>query len=170
MKKEDKQRILSGIKLVLTDLDGCLTDGGMYYNEEKMIFKKFNVKDGMGNRLLQEAGIKTGIITTDASEIVKARGEKLKIDFIATGIWDKHITAQQICDELGITLKEVAFMGDDVNDMKLLELVGYSVCPTDAIDEVKEIVHDVLGKDGGKGAFRELADKILKAKKLSESL
>ena len=157
--------ILREIKLVLTDLDGCLTDGGMYYSAEGQVLKKFNVKDGMGNRLLREAGIQTGVITTDASDIIKSRGEKLKIDFIATGIWDKQITAGDICRELGITFQQVAFLGDDVNDMELLKLVGFSACPADAIDEVKEMTDYVLTRNGGEGAFRELADLILKSRK-----
>ncbi|MBU1100711.1 MAG: HAD-IIIA family hydrolase [Bacteroidetes bacterium] len=154
---------LKSIKLVLSDLDGCLTDGGMYYNNEGQAFKKFNVKDGMGNRLLKEAGLRTGIITTDASDIVKARGEKLKIDFIANDIWDKQETAMAICEELKITMNEVAYLGDDVNDMKIMKNVGFSAAPADAVDQIKEIADLVLTRNGGDGAFRELADLILKA-------
>lgn len=156
---------LKKIKLVLTDLDGCLTDGGMYYTSDGQLMKKFNVKDGMGNRLLREAGIKTGIITTDSSDIVKARGEKLKVDFIANEIWDKHDTAGEICKEINIDIKEAAYLGDDVNDIELLKIVGFSACPADAIQEVKNLVDLVLDSKGGEGAFRELADRILEAQK-----
>ena len=162
MLSDDVIRTIKNLKLVLSDLDGCLTDGGMYYNEEGQVFKKFNVKDGMGNRLLRQSGIKTGIITTDESEIVKSRGEKLKVDFIATGIWDKQDTATEICDEIGISMKEAAYLGDDVNDIAIMRLVGFSACPADAVDEVKKIADLVLSKNGGEGAYREFADLILK--------
>lgn len=163
MKSSQVLNTLKTIKLVLSDLDGCLTDGGMYYNDEGQAFKKFNVKDGMGNRLLKEAGLRTGIITTDASDIVKARGAKLKIDFIASGIWDKQETAMDICEELKILMNEVAYLGDDVNDMKIMKNVGFSAAPADAVDQIKEIADLVLTRKGGEGAFRELADLILKA-------
>ena len=156
--------VLKNVKLVLTDLDGCLTDGGMYYSEQGQVMKKFNVKDGMGNRLLKEAGLKTGILTTDSSEIVKSRAEKLKIDFIANNIWTKEETANEICNELGITLNEVAFLGDDINDLELLKVAGFSACPADAVEEVKNIVDVVLSCKGGEGAFREFAEMILSAK------
>ena len=160
--------ILKSIKLVLSDLDGCLTDGGMYYTEEGQLMKKFNVKDGMGNRLLRESGIKTGIITTDSSDIVKARGEKLMVDFIANKIWDKQDTAREICKEIGIQPSEVAYLGDDINDIELLKIVGFSACPADAVPEVKNIVDLVLESKGGYGAFRELANIILESRTVNQ--
>lgn len=146
------------IKLFLSDVDGTLTDGGMYYSENGDELKKFNTRDGMGFQLLREAGIKTGIITSENTKIVENRAKKLKIDFLVQSKRNggKVAAAQEICDELGITLDEVAYIGDDINCYELLSKVGIAACPADACRRVKEIadIH-VMSNKGGCGCVRE---------------
>lgn len=154
----------SHIKLFLSDVDGTLTDGGMYYSEKGDELKKFNTRDGMGFQLLREAGIKTGIITSENTQIVANRAKKLKIDFLVQGKRDggKLAAAQEICNHLGITFNEIAYIGDDVNCKELLEAVGFAACPANACNEVKNInnIH-VLSKNGGEGCVREFINNIL---------
>ncbi|MBK7105785.1 MAG: HAD hydrolase family protein [Ignavibacteriae bacterium] len=153
------------IKLVITDVDGVLTDGGLYYTSEGMVMKKFNVKDGMSTRLLKEKGIKSAIITTDTSELIKVRGERIKVDYLYLGIWDKENKMNEICEFENISPENIAFIGDDVNDIGIIKEVGFSACPADAVEDVKNIVDLELSKNGGDGVFREFADIILKAQK-----
>lgn len=150
------------IKILLTDIDGVLTDGGMYYTEDGMVMKKFFVKDGMGTTLLKKAGFLTGVISTDVSLINKMRAERLKMDFVYTGIWEKEKALEEICAQTKLLLENVAFIGDDVNDLQILQKVGFAACPVDAVDEVKKIVHFKCKNKGGKGAYREVVDLILK--------
>lgn len=158
------------IKLFLTDVDGCLTDGGMYYTAEGDAMKRFCVYDGMGMVCLQKAGIPCGILTSENSPIVKARAEKLKLQYLYLGVGSKVNpkcltklqAAQEICGQLGITLENVCFVGDDINDVELLSHVGLPCCPPNARSEVLA-VHgiNVLKTPGGQGAIREIADRIL---------
>lgn len=153
------------IRLFLCDVDGTLTDGGMYYTENGDELKKFNTRDGMGFQLLREAGIKTGIITSENTQIVESRAKKLKVDFLFQGKRDggKLAAAKGICDTLGISLEEVAYIGDDINCRELLSVVGYAACPADAVAEVKEISHiNLLEKKGGEGCVREFISLLLK--------
>lgn len=147
------------IKLFLSDVDGTLTDGGMYYSENGDELKKFNTRDGMGFQLLREAGIKTGIITSENTKIVENRAKKLKIDYLCQSKRDggKVAAAQEICDELGITFDEVAYIGDDINCFDLLSKVGVAACPIDACKIIKTIEGIiVLKQKGGEGCVREL--------------
>lgn len=158
-KKERKQ-----IKLFLCDVDGTLTDGGMYYSENGDELKKFNTRDGMGFQLLREAGIKTGIITSEDTKIVENRAKKLKVDFLYQGKRDggKLAVTKEICGRLGITLAEVAYIGDDVNCVELLDAVGVKACPADACEEVKAIANiHVMDKKGGNGCVREFINIII---------
>ena len=152
------------IRLFLSDVDGTLTDGGMYYTETGDELKKFNTRDGMGFQLLREAGIKTGIITSENTRIVENRAKKLKIDFLRQSKRDggKVAAAQEICDELGITLDEVAYIGDDINCYDLLSKVGYAACPVDAQPKVKDVpgIH-VMTEKGGEGCVREFIERLL---------
>ena len=161
-------------KLILTDIDGVWTDGGMYYTAEGEAMKRFCVYDGMGMVCLQQAGIPCGILTSENSMIVKARAEKLKLQYLYLGVGSKVNpncltklqAAQEICGKMGITLKEVCFVGDDINDVELLSAVGYPCCPPNARPEVLAIpgIH-VLNTPGGQGTIREIADEILKENK-----
>ena len=152
------------IKLFLCDVDGTLTDGGMYYSETGDEQKKFNTRDGMGFQLLREAGIKTGIITSEDTKIVENRAKKLRIDFLRQSKRDggKVAAAQEICEELGITLEEVAYIGDDINCYDLLSVVGYPACPSDACDKVLSVPSVARMKNkGGEGCVREYIDSLL---------
>ena len=153
------------IKLFITDIDGTLTDGGMYYSENGDELKKFNTRDGMGLQMLREAGIKTAIITSEDRQMNQRRAEKLKVDFIRQGKVNggKVAVAKEIAKELGISMQEVAYIGDDVNCIDLLSQVGYAACPADACDKVKNIPDITeMSKKGGEGCVREFVEQILK--------
>lgn len=149
------------IKLVITDVDGVLTDGGLYYTKEGMVMKRFNVKDGMATHLLRKRGIKCGIISTDKSSIITKRAERLKLDFAYIEIWDKKSKMLEICSDYNLQPENIAFIGDDVNDIEIIQSVGFSAAPKDAVDKIISIVDYVCTKNGGHGAFREFADLIL---------
>ena len=162
---------MKDIKLFLTDVDGCLTDGGMYYTAEGETMKRFCVYDGMGMVLLQQAGIPCGILTSENSAVVKARAEKLKLQYLYLGVGSKVNpncltklqAAQEICAELRIGLEDVCYVGDDVNDIELLSAVGYPCCPPNARPEVLALQGiRVLKTRGGEGAIREICDEILR--------
>lgn len=153
------------IKLFLSDVDGTLTDAGMYYGENGEEFKKFNTHDGKGFELLRKAGIKTGIITSENTKIVANRAKKLKIDFLYQGVEHKGKLdiAKEICKALDISLDEVAYIGDDINCKELLSNVGFAACPANALDEIKNIPNIIkLSKSGGDGAVREFIDLLIK--------
>ena len=152
------------IKLFLSDVDGVLTDGGMYYTENGDELKKFNTRDGMGFQLLREAGVATGIITSEDTQLVARRAKKLKVDYLFQGKRDggKLDMARGICEELGITLAEVSYIGDDLNCIPLLEAVGFAACPADAMTGVLGLPGiRVLGKKGGEGCVREWVEILL---------
>ncbi|WP_445715146.1 KdsC family phosphatase [Flavobacterium sp.] len=148
-------------KLVLTDIDGVWTDGGMYYDQTGNEWKKFNTSDSAGVLFCKYANIPVGIITGEDTEIVKRRAEKLKISILHQGIQDKLTVAKAICDELHISLNEVAYIGDDIGDVTLLDAVGISAAPQNASDYIKKRVDFVTLKSGGEGAFREFIETIL---------
>ncbi len=148
-------------KLFITDIDGVWTDGGMYYSSDGDVMKKFSVKDGWGVSFLRKLGIPLAIMTGEETPIVRQRAVKLKIDRCHTGVKDKLALARQICDEMGITLREVAFIGDDINDLPLLREVGFSGCPDNSPWYVKSEVRFPGEIRGGEGAFREFVEAIL---------
>jgi YrbI family 3-deoxy-D-manno-octulosonate 8-phosphate phosphatase len=155
------------IKLFISDVDGVMTDGGMYYTESGDEFKKFNTIDGMGFQLLREAGIKTGIITTEQTKIVERRAAKLKIDYLyqGKGFGNKLEAAKEICTKEDITLNEVAYIGDDINCIELLREVGIAACPANAMKAVKEMEGVIiLKKNGGEGVVREFVEWILESR------
>lgn len=156
-------RLLRRIRLFATDVDGVLTDGGMYYSESGDELKKFNTRDGMGLRLLQQAGIITAFITQEETKLVARRGAKLAIPEVHLGAWDKLAVLRSIAARHRLSLQEVAYMGDDVNDLATLTAVGFSAAPADGIPAVRKAVHYVCRKKGGEGAVREVTDMILAA-------
>lgn len=154
----------SSIKLFLSDIDGTLTDGGMYYSENGDELKKFNTRDGMGMGMLREKGIKVGIITSEERDLNQRRADKLKLDFFYQGKKNggKLAVAKEICKQMGITLQEVAYIGDDVNCIEILSSVGMAACPADADVRVKAIPGiRVMTKKGGEGCVREFCDCII---------
>lgn len=156
---------VKNIKLLLTDCDGVLTDGGVYYGENGEAFKRFNIKDGMAvERLRQFAGVDVGIITGEMSPSVAKRAEKLKITELHLGIKDKPRVLVEIMARLGLEAHEIAYIGDDTNDVEILKMVGLSASPADAISFAKEVVHYDCKKNGGHGCFRELAELIIACK------
>ena len=151
------------IKLVLTDIDGVWTDGGMFYDNEGNEWKRFNTSDSAGVIFFFFFKIPVGIITGENTRIVKRRAEKLKIDYLFMGIRKKLPVAEKLCEELGISLSEnVAYIGDDINDIPLLEKVKISATPANAPVYVKKHAKWNLKKSGGEGVFREFSELILK--------
>ena len=128
------------IKMVLTDVDGVLTDGGMYYSNDGEIMKKFNTRDGMGVKLLSEKKIGTIIITSENSPIVKKRGKKIKVLKTYVGISKKELLLPEICKKYSLNLQNIAYIGDDVNDLKILNNVGFSCAPNDGVEKIKKNV------------------------------
>lgn len=148
-------------KLFITDIDGVWTDGGMYYTAEGDHMKKFSVKDGWGVAFLRHFNIPVAIMTGENTQIVAKRAAKLGISRCYLGVGNKLELAEKICGELGITLAEAAFIGDDVNDLQLLRAVGYSGCPVNSSGYIKSQVKYVGTVHGGFGAFREFVETIL---------
>ncbi len=147
------------IKMVIFDIDGVMTDAGMYYTEAGDEFKKFNAKDGLAIRRLEQRGIHTGIISHGYnSNLIKRRAERLHIKHVEVSQVPKKETLAHWCKELNITPEQVCFIGDDINDEDIMRVVGFSACPADAVDDVKNMVHVVLQKKGGEGCVRELID------------
>lgn len=149
------------IKMLLTDCDGCLTDGGMYYSEKGDELKKFNTRDGMGFALIRERGIVTGIVTSESVDLNRRRVEKLKLDILEAGCKDKVAAVKRICAERGIDLANVAYIGDDINDLEVVKIVGFGCCPADAVPQVREEAKFMTKAKGGKGVIREVVDFIL---------
>lgn len=149
------------IKMFVTDCDGVLTDAGMYYSADGEVMKKFNTKDGMGFALLRKHGIISAIITGENSSIVTKRAEKLKINEVFLGCKDKVKVMEQLLLKYNIHYENVAYIGDDINDLALLKKVGLSFAVKDAVPEVKKSVDYVTTKSGGEGAVREAIDFIL---------
>jgi 3-deoxy-D-manno-octulosonate 8-phosphate phosphatase (KDO 8-P phosphatase) len=155
------QARLKRIRMFAMDVDGVLTDGGMYYSETGDELKKFNTRDGMGIKLLQHAGIIVAFITKEKTAIVERRGAKLAVSEVHQGVDDKLAVLRQVVEKYELTLAEVAYIGDDVNDLEVLEAVGFSAAPADAMAAVLNVVDYVGTKKGGEGAVREVADLIL---------
>lgn len=162
-RKELVKRALA-IRLVLTDNDGVLTDTGVYYSPTGEAFKRFSIRDGMAVRLLREAGIETAIITGETSPSVRRRAEKLKMRFLYLGIEDKRLHLDNILSSTKLEVRELAFIGDDVNDLGIITAIGphgLTGAPSDAIASVRDAVQYRCTIEGGRGAFREFADWIL---------
>jgi YrbI family 3-deoxy-D-manno-octulosonate 8-phosphate phosphatase len=153
------------IKLIITDVDGVLTDGGMYYSAKGDVMKKFFTRDGMGVTLLRKKSIPTVIITKEKTAMVKHWAKNMKIEKLYDGVVKKELVIDKICKNYDLKYENIAFIGDDVNDLELLKKVGLSICPADAISEAKAICHYTCKLNGGHGVFREITDLILYAQK-----
>ena len=164
--KELKERAAK-IKWFFCDIDGTLTDGCVYYSADGELLKKFSLRDGAGFFLLREAGIKTGFISTENSPIVEQRAKKLKIDKFIFGTHKKLEAMQEFISQEGLTLENIAFIGDELNDVKLLAACGLGIAVGDADNRAKDAACLVCKRFGGFGAFREAVEKLLEYQGLS---
>lgn len=152
------------IKLVMTDVDGVLTDGGRYYSEDGEIFKKFHVRDGMGVNLLLRNGIRTIIITKEDSRLVNYWAKVMNVAKVYSKVKIKENELTKICKAYKLLPSQIAFIGDDVNDLELMKKVGFSATPSDGITQAKKIATYVCKARGGEGVLREVVDVILRQK------
>ena len=157
---------LANIKLLLLDVDGVLTDAGIIYTDSGEQIKKFNAKDGLGIKLLMEAGVKVGIITALSSKALEHRCQKLGISLLFAGIENKSKVLKSIISQTGINPENMVFVGDDLIDLPVMKQVGVSFCVADACDDVKKHCDIITNLKGGHGAVREVCERILKAKGL----
>ena len=161
MKLADRLR---PIELILSDVDGVLTDGGITYDNQGIESKTFHVRDGLGIKLWRRAGLKFGIVTGRSSHIVKLRASELELDVLRQGHDDKLPTVIEVINELQIEPQHVCFIGDDLPDLPVMQHVGAAIAVADAVEEVRTAAHYVTSLPGGKGAVREAVTVALQAK------
>jgi 3-deoxy-D-manno-octulosonate 8-phosphate phosphatase (KDO 8-P phosphatase) len=150
------------IKLVLTDVDGVLTDAGVYFSDTGEVMKRFSIRDGMGvERMRELCGIETGIVTGEISPSVTKRAEKLKISDVYLGAKNKLNELDKILKKKGLKHEEIAFIGDDTNDIEIMKMAGLSACPSDGTTFAKMVADYICNERGGHGAFREFAEFII---------
>ena len=152
------------IELVLTDVDGVLTDGGRYYSEKGEYLKKFHTRDGMGVNILLRNKIPTIILTKENSKITKKWAKEMNVSEIYTGLKNKELVLPKICKKYKLKLENLAYIGDDVNDLEVLRQVGFSAVPNDGVFQAKKIADYICKLGGGNGCFREISDKIILTK------
>jgi YrbI family 3-deoxy-D-manno-octulosonate 8-phosphate phosphatase len=155
-------------KLVITDIDGVWTDGGMYYDNKGNELKKFNTYDSAGINFLKLLNVPVCIITGEDTYIVKARAKKVEVNYLFLGVKNKLLTASTLIDRLNIKFEEIAFLGDDINDIPLLQKAGISAVPISSPDYVKKHAHIVIPYKGGEGVFRAFVELILSENQLLE--
>jgi len=161
MEKDDLKSKLKKIKLLVMDVDGTLTDGTVFYSARGEEMKRFSLRDGMGIELLRKGNIESAILTSETSAIVEQRAKKLKIQHVLLGSRNKKNDLENLAKNLSLSLEEIAYIGDDVNDIFALQVSGVSACPADATYEVKQIVDHQCKANAGYGAVRELCELIL---------
>jgi 3-deoxy-D-manno-octulosonate 8-phosphate phosphatase (KDO 8-P phosphatase) len=153
----------SGVRLLVFDVDGVLTDGGLWYGPDGEVMKRFDVKDGHALVLARLTGLPVALLTARTSRIVETRANELQLARVFQGRREKGPALLELCDELGVAPAATAYMGDDVNDLPAMAACGLTACPADAVDEVRQAVHFVSRHPGGRGAARELVELVLKA-------
>lgn len=154
--------IKSEIKFLALDVDGVMTDGGMYYSESGEEIKRFDTKDGRGIIELQKSGVQVGLISSGfKTEIIDGRAKTLGVKYVYVGMDSKLNILKQWCEELNLNLSEVAYIGDDVNDRDIINAAGFTGCPADAMNTIKAIVDVVLTRNGGQGCIREFIEEHL---------
>ncbi len=158
----EEKKSIPEIKMFLTDCDGCLTDGGMYYSEHGDELKKFNTRDGMGFALLRAKGIITGIVTSESVDLNRRRAEKLKLDVLESGCKDKTAAVKSLCKKYDIAPENVAYVGDDINDIDVIKMVGFGCAPANAMPQVKSAADYVTKAKGGEGVIREVVEAIIR--------
>jgi YrbI family 3-deoxy-D-manno-octulosonate 8-phosphate phosphatase len=156
---------LSKIKLLVMDVDGTLTDGGVYYSPEGLAMKRFSVYDGMGISLLNQSGIQSMILSSDSSSIPQKRAEKININYILIGAKRKSTALVDFIKTINIKLEEIAFIGDDINDIEVMKMCGFSACPKNAIELAKQNANFISDFCGGEGAVRQLCELLLLSQK-----
>lgn len=156
---------MQSIRLILSDVDGVFTDGSIIYDNQGIESKTFHVRDGMGVKLWQKAGLRFGVLTARNSHIVKIRMAELGVEIVRQGLDDKLPAAEQIVQQLGLSMEEVCYIGDDLTDLRLLGKVGLAVSVADGAADVCSAVHWVTKSCGGEGAIRELVETVLKSQK-----
>lgn len=162
-------RHLARVKLFSIDVDGVLTDGGLYYQDAGRIHRKYNVKDGVGIKRVMEAGVAVAIVSAGASGSVPERARTLGVEHVFTGVEDKLAAVSELCEALGIGLDAVAHIGDDLNDVPLMEAVGCPITVADAEQHAWEAALIVTERNGGDGAVREICDLLVQAREMAES-
>lgn len=158
MNRPTIQQKAQNIRLLALDVDGVLTDGGVYVFEDGTEFRRFNIKDGLGLRRVLETGIQVAIISASVNQAIVNRAEKLGISEVFLGSRNKVETLQHLCQRLNLSLEQVAYIGDDLTDLPVLKQVGLPCAPNDAVDEVKNSALLITTRDGGQGAVREVCD------------
>jgi 3-deoxy-D-manno-octulosonate 8-phosphate phosphatase (KDO 8-P phosphatase) len=153
-------RRMRRVRLVVTDVDGVLTDSITYFSKDGEALKGFNHRDGQGSRILREMGIELAILTGEPSPIVAARAEKLKVKGVMLGVDDKLPALEAFARGRGVALSEIAYLGDDLNDLEVLGAVGLAVVPADGCAEAKALAHWVTRATGGRGVLREFIDRF----------
>jgi len=157
---------LRRVKLLSLDVDGVLTDGGIYYADDGNTYRKFNAKDGMGMVRLMNTGVQVTIISAGRPGGIEHRANRLGIKHVFTDVHDKLSVLRKLCDELGIGMEDVAHIGDDVNDLAIMEHIGLSITVADAVDDVLDVADIVTRRQGGAGAVREICDAIIRLREL----
>lgn len=152
---------LRHIRLLAMDSDGVLTDGGVYIAADGQEFRRFDIKDGLGLKRVMQAGLHVAIISSASCQAVQVRANVLGIEHVFLGVKDKLTCLRQLCVRLDFAVEQVAYMGDDLPDIPILQAVGYSIAPADAVMVVRQMVCYVTSKQGGHGAVREVCDLIL---------
>jgi 3-deoxy-D-manno-octulosonate 8-phosphate phosphatase (KDO 8-P phosphatase) len=155
---------LKAIELLLLDVDGVMTDGGIIYDGNGLETKVFNVKDGHGIKMLQRAGIEVGIITGRSSAVVTVRAQELGIELLYQGSLRKLESYEDVKLRTGLADRQIAYMGDDIIDVPVMRRVGFAAAPQDALSEAKKVAHYIASSNGGRGAVREVCDLILKGR------
>ena len=161
---QEQQSRASRIRLVLSDNDGVFTDNGVYYSERGEEFKRYSIRDGMGVERLRAYGVETGIITGEVSPSIVKRAQKLHIESLYLGVKDKLARLADVLSDTGLTVAEIAYIGDDVNDIEIMNAIspaGLVACPGDAMHLVEPSVHYKCTAHGGRGAFREYAEWLI---------
>jgi YrbI family 3-deoxy-D-manno-octulosonate 8-phosphate phosphatase len=158
------------IQLILSDVDGVLTDGGIVFDNQGIETKRFNIRDGLGIKLWQKAGFRFGFLTARSSHIVKLRASELGVDLLRQGFEDKLPSAKKVIEELQLETDQICYIGDDLPDLPVMRFVGWSVAVADAVQEVRDAADYVTERRGGEGAVREAIEGILRSKGLWEDL
>ncbi len=156
--------ILKNIELLLLDVDGVMTDGGIIYDASGVETKRFNVRDGHGIKMLQRYGIQVGIITGRTSIVVDLRARELGIELVYQGALKKLESYEDVKARTGLDDTRIAYMGDDIIDVPVMRRVAFAASPQDGLDEVRAVAHYVASRCGGRGAVREVCDLILKGR------